>query len=130
MSRPQLTGAKRATSKALIWPLRVVIYALAVFVSFWLVMPAIGGMIGMLVASLFAAAAIAAETLMTARLSGAGLERTAAQRILTIDKILSPQGESLSDRHQQAPGRQLEEAEVVDAEVISPGEDDDRPQLW
>lgn len=127
MSPAQLPGVSRTAKSVLIWTIRIVIYGLAIYLSFWVIMPAMGSIPGLLVSALFAAAAIGAEVLLTSKLNGRGLERTAAQRVLIIDRMLSPQGESLSDRHTSP--RELEEADIVDAEVISPA-DEDRPQLW
>jgi len=107
----------------LLWPVRLVIYAVCIYVAFFVIRPAIGGIGGLLVSIPFAALAVGLDLFVTARLRGLTIEQAATTRMLFVDALLSPQGESLLD---QGDYGELEAGELVEAELLDDG---DRPRL-
>ena len=105
----------------LLWVIRLPLYGACAYVALFVLRPQ--GLLGSLAGALLAAAAIACDLAVSSRLRGWGLEQEAARRLMIADRVLARPGESLADRYQ----KQLEEAEVVEAEVLEGPAD--RPQL-
>ena len=116
------------TRKAVLWPLRAFIFAVALFVSFALLLPALGGLVGLIAGGLICAAALATEIAISGKVTGEGFERTAARRAVLVDHLMTPSSKA-GDRptliRGESTSQQIEQAEVVDAEVI----DEERPRL-
>lgn len=108
----------------LLWLLRLALYGVCAYLALFIIRPAIGGIAGMAAAIPFAAVAIALDLAVTAKLRSITFEQAATSRMLFVDAVLSPPGESLAEQHQAG---QLKGAdEVVDVEVLESGE---APQL-
>jgi len=119
---PSATLAIIAPMRSLVlWLIRLPLYGACAYVALFVLRP--HGMLGLMAGALLAAVAIAGDLALSSRLRGWGLEQEAARRVLIADRVLARRGESLAERYQG----QLEEAEVVEAEVIEGPSD--RPQL-
>jgi len=75
-------------------------------------MSAIGGIPGLLVAAMFAAVVLVFEMWLTSKIGKLPLEHVAGSRMIILDHILS------SDKQAPRSRPTLEDAEVVDAEVL------------
>lgn len=105
-----------------LWLIRLPLYGLGAYIALSKLLPL--GPLGMLLGAALAAAVIGADLAVSAKLRGRSVEETALLRVLAADRVLAKEGESLAERYQG----QLEEGEVVEAEVLE-GADDERRLL-
>lgn len=117
-------GAPRPLRPLLVWPARLLIFAVALLISFGVLIPTLGGLLGMIAAALVAALALAGEIALSSKINGESLERTAARRVVLVDKALAPRD---TEPLQGPEHRHLAEAEEVEAEVLE--EPEERPRL-
>lgn len=111
-----------AMTSLVLWLIRLPLYGLGAYIALSKLLPL--GPFGMLLGAALAAAVIGADLAVSAKLRGRSVEETALLRVLAADRVLAKEGESLAERYQG----QLEEGEVVEAEVLE-GADDERRLL-